>query len=276
MIRIEEYIARRKKEDGLNEFDLEVRSQNMKLCVDYVFEYFNNYLNITEAEERTVLQSEKMEKYRLRFRDYEPEVADWCVSIYRGYGKQMDLSIGRLVKQDDLFFLYNTDSEFRGLSYDIYTKLIKRLPFLREQTEMLFLFIKDYHRIQSQRSSMPIIAHVVDVWMEETWKKHQVSIAAFASAWIMSFSDNEGLWPSSHRRKSKYSFRKYDYDHRQKGNLFGIDSLYRKMPKKAFIKGRKQEFEIIFMYYWLHEIEGDSEGYWQAYLDAVLPALEGK
>jgi hypothetical protein len=71
MLKIEEYISRRKKEDGLNEFDLKDRSQNMKLCVDYVFEYFNNYLNITEAEERAVLQNEKMEKYRLRFRDLE-------------------------------------------------------------------------------------------------------------------------------------------------------------------------------------------------------------
>ena len=276
MLKIEEYISRRKKEDGLNEFDLKDRSQNMKLCVDYVFEYFNNYLNITEAEEKAVHQNEKMEKYSLRFRDYEPEVADWCVSIYREYGKQMDMSIGYLVKQDDLFFLYNTDSEFRGLSYDIYAKLIKKLPFLRGQTEMLFLFIKDYHRIQSQRRSVPIIAHVVDVWMEETWKKHQVNIAAFVSTWIMRFFDNEDLWPSSHRRKSKYSFRKYDYDYRQKSDLFSIGSLYRKMPKKTFIRGRKQEFEIIFMYYWLHDIEGDNEGYWQAYLEAVLPALEGK
>lgn len=52
MLSIEEYIVRRKKEDKLNEFDLDARTQNMKLCVDYVFEYFNNYLNITEAEKK--------------------------------------------------------------------------------------------------------------------------------------------------------------------------------------------------------------------------------
>ena len=55
MLSIEEYIARRKKEDKLNEFDMEARTQNMKICVDYVFEYFYNYLNITEAEEKTVI-----------------------------------------------------------------------------------------------------------------------------------------------------------------------------------------------------------------------------
>ena len=45
------------------------------------------------------------------------------------------------------------------------------------------------------------------------------------------------------------------------------------MPKKSFIKGRKQELEILMMYYWLQDIEGDRE-YWKEYLDAVLPALK--
>ena len=34
------------------------------------------------------------------------------------------------------------------------------------------------------------------------------------------------------RRKSHTNFRNYDYDIKQKSNLFNIDSLYRKMPKK--------------------------------------------
>jgi len=60
MLSIEEYIARRKKEDKLNELDLDARTQNMKICVDYIFEYFNNYhLNTTEAEEKTVLHRKK-------------------------------------------------------------------------------------------------------------------------------------------------------------------------------------------------------------------------
>ncbi|WKY43285.1 hypothetical protein Q5O14_11530 [Eubacteriaceae bacterium ES2] len=32
MLTIEEYIARRKKEDKLNEFYLKARTQNMKIC----------------------------------------------------------------------------------------------------------------------------------------------------------------------------------------------------------------------------------------------------
>jgi len=132
MLSIEEYIARRKKEDKLNEFDLDARTQNMKLCVDYVFEYFNNYMNIAEVEEKTVLHNERLEKYRKQLREYEPEVREWAVGIYNEYGKKMHRYIGNILKEDEFFFLYDTDSEFRNASYDCYSKLIKRFSFLKE------------------------------------------------------------------------------------------------------------------------------------------------
>jgi hypothetical protein len=275
MLTIEEYIARRKKEDKLNEFDLDARTQNMKTCVDYIFEYFNNYLNITEADEKTVLHNEKLERYRKLLREYEPGVREWVVGIYNEYGKHMHRHIGNIMKDNELFFLYNSDSEFRNASYDCYSRLIKRFPFLKDQTDMLFLFIKDYHRVENEKQfafGKPSISEEITEWIDKTWAKNQVNLLAFAYNRINSFFDNEDIWPSTHRKKSQYTWRKYDYDYRQKSNLFNIDSLYRKMPKKSFIKGRKQEFEILFMYYWTHDIEGDTD-YWQEYLESVLPSL---
>ncbi|WP_196598537.1 hypothetical protein [Pectinatus frisingensis] len=81
------------------------------------------------------------------------------------------------------------------------------------------------------------------------------------------------FWNMPPRQGSQYTLRKYDCYYKQKSNLFNLDSLYRKMPKKSFIKGRKQELEILFMYYWLHDMEGDSD-YWQEYLEMVLLGLK--
>ena len=219
MLTIEEYIARRKKEDKLNDFDIEARTQNMKHCFDYVFEYFNNYLNITEIEEKTVLHSEKLEKYRKQLRDYEPEVREWAVDIYSEYGKQMNRHIGNVVKNNEFFFIYDNDSEFRNLSYDCYSKLIKRLPFLKDQTEMLFLFIKDYHKVESEQQlnfGVPTISEEINIWIDKTWAKYQVNLLAFAYKWIINFYDNIDLWPTTHRIKSKDSWREYEYDYKQK------------------------------------------------------------
>ena len=276
MLSLEGYIAKRKKEDGLNEYDLHQRSDNLKTCVNYVFEYFNNYLDITDAEERTVLKDEKVEKYRHQLRDYDSDVRDWLVRVYDHHGKQINLTIGLILKQEEFFLLCDSDREFRSLSYDCYAKLIKKLPFLKDQTDMLFRFIKEYHRQLSQRQyilDFPFISDELNGWIDKTWAKHYVSVVAFAHDAASRFLSNEDSWPASHRRKGQDPRQKYDYDHKQKGNLFNLDSLYRRMPKKPFTKGRKQEFEIVMMYYWLHSLYGDDDNYWQEYIDKVLPAL---
>jgi hypothetical protein len=276
MLTIEEYIARRKKEDKVNELNIEERNENMRVCVNYVFEYFNNYLNITEAEEKTVLKDEKLDKYRQQLKEYEPEIREWLVRIYSEHGKQINRNMGNVLKEDEFFFLYDSDKEFRSLSYNCYSKIIKKFPFIKDQTEMLFLFIKDYHRVMSQPNNEfkeDYISDEINEWVEQTWSKYQVNIWAFVYQWGQYFYDNEDLWPASYRLKSNCNFRKYDYNIKQKSNLFNLDYLYRKMPKKSFTKGRKQEFEILMMHYWLHSLEGDEYGYWQEYLEKVLPSL---
>lgn len=138
---------------------------------------------------------------------------------------------------------------------------------------MLYQFVKEYHHIQSQQSfltDVPFISEEVNEWIENTWTKHNVNVVAFAHDWVNRFYDAEDSWPATHREKSQDSWHKYDYDRKQKTNLFNLDSLYRKMPKKSFTRGRKQEFEILMMYFWLHSIVGDDEGYWQEYLKKVL------
>ncbi|MHB9036590.1 MAG: hypothetical protein ACYC64_07975 [Armatimonadota bacterium] len=279
MLTIEEYIARRKREDRLDEFDANLRIENMKMCTNYVFEYFGNYLNTTEAEERTALHDEKLDQYRKQLHEYSPEVGEWLVGIYADYGKRVNLTIGNFLKQIDVFFLYSSDGEFRSVSYDCYSQLIKKNIFLKEQTEMLFCFIKEYHQAQSQRRrqwDIPFISDEINEWIEETWAKYQVDLAGFSRSWVESFCFDEKAWPVTHRMKSRDPFFKYEYDFRQRSNLFNLDSLYRKMPKKPFTKGRKQEFEIVMMYYWLHAIVSDDDDYWQEYCKKTLPAVKPK
>lgn len=267
MLTVEEYIAKRKKEDQLNEFSLANRMENMKTCVNYVFEYFNQYLDISKLDEQTVLNNERLEKYKNSISDFEEEIQEWLVHIYDEYNKKLDRTIVNFLKKDELFYLYSSDSEFRSLSYECYAQLVKKNPFLKDQTEMLFIFIKDYKRIQSQPNDIKIlISDEVDQWVEKTWQKYKVDILAFCSDWVHRFFDNTDTWPVSHRKKSDSPYWKYDYDYKQKSNLFNLNSLYRRISDKPFIKGKKQYLEIIMMYFWLHHIEGDEDNYWQEYM----------
>lgn len=272
MLSLEEYISKRKKEDRINELDIKAISDNTRICVNYVFEYFNNYLTIDKMEEKTVRRTEQVEKFRNQLQDYSTDVVDWLVKIYDEHNRQMHRLIANSI-EDELFLLYTKDSEFRGLSYECYAKLIKRCPFLKDQTEKLFDFLKDYHRIKSSRN-IPYICDDINDWLNHTMEKYKVNMYEFTYKYADKFYDNENSWPVTHRLKSEYEYKRYDYNFKQKHNLFNIDSLYRKLPKKPFIKGYKQEIEALIMHCWLHDMVGDDEGFWNDYLLSIIPGLK--
>jgi hypothetical protein len=234
---------------------------------------FNNYLDVSNLEEQTILSNEKIDKYRKQIIKFDDDVQDWLVNILSNHDKQLHRSIISILKKDELFLLYSEDSEFRTASYDCYAKLIKKHPYLKNDTEMLFRFIKDYHRLQSQPTAehqQLFISSEISEWFEATWNKDHVNVFAFAQDYVSRFSESPDLWPVKHRVKMKDYWRDYEYDYRQKSNLFNLDSLYRRLPKKSFLRGKKQQFETVFMFYWTHDIVGDEEGYWEEYMAKVI------
>ncbi|MDR0269588.1 hypothetical protein [Paenibacillus sp.] len=230
-----EYIAKRKKEDSLNEFDYQSKAENTRICVNYIFEYFNNYLGDDSVnDEKTILQVEKLEKYRKQLDEYELDTQEWLVNIFDEYGKKMNIIISNFLKKQEFFMLYNSDSEFRGLSYECYSRLSAKHPFIKEHTEMIFHVIKEQHKIKSLERMYTVkfrIIDLIDDWIEDTWNKYNVNIVAFAEDWIDKFYDSTNLWPATHKKKSNNQWIKYEYDYRQESNLFNLNELYRKMPK---------------------------------------------
>ncbi|GAB6171960.1 hypothetical protein JCM15765_14380 [Paradesulfitobacterium aromaticivorans] len=283
-MRLEEYIFKRKKEDGINEYDLDKRPENTRICVNYIFEYFNNYLETKPADEKTVLHEQKIEKYRNIIREYDTEVRDWLVSLYASYGKYMHKNLMNFIV-DDYFLLYDSEPEFRSLSYEIYPKAIKSFKFLEGQSEMIYLFIKDAHKVKSLFAPYDqgfFISEGINEWINDTYKKYGVNIYNFCYEWAHYFYEYPDIWPKGHKQKSEYYDKRgeyknikvpdsmlWDYDYKQKSNLFGLDSLYRSMPKKIFTRGKKQEFEAVILYCWLHGVTSDDE-YWESYVENVL------
>jgi hypothetical protein len=281
-MKLEEYIFKRKKEDGINEYDLDKRPENIQICVNYIFEYFNNYIDTKPIDEKTLLHDRKIDHYRKSISYYDTEVKEWLVSMYSSSGKHMHKQLVNLIT-DIYFLLYNTEAEFRALSYDIYPKAVKKFKFIDGQSEMIYQFIKEAHRIRNNiiQFSDIYISDSINVWIEETYKNHGVNIYTFCYEYTESYFETPEKWPTGHKKKGKYydkrnepSFRNscliWEYDVRQKSNLFGLDTLYRNMPKKNFIKGKKQEFEAVLMYCWLNWQAGDEDNYWDEYSKIVL------
>lgn len=274
LLTLEEYIAKRKREDRINEFDMEAKNENMQISVNYVFEFYNQYLEELEIDSNTVLNNERLQRYKKQLHMYELEIQDWLVNIYDEYDKFLHRSIINFLKKEELFLLYYKESEFRTVSYDCYAGIVKNNPFLKGQTEMLYRFIKDYHQVVSQPSNdinSVYIAEEVNQWVEKTWLKYKVNLFAFASDWVSRFFDNKDSWPVNHRVKSEDPWIKYEYDVQQKSNLFNINLFYKKVSNKPFLRGKKQYLEILLMYFWFNDIDDSQADYWEEYMAKVLP-----
>ncbi|MDF2855866.1 MAG: hypothetical protein K0Q87_1717 [Neobacillus sp.] len=278
MLTLEDYIGKRKKEDCINEFNRDCRQDNLRTCVNYVFEYFNTYLNVSIPEQLTVLKDENAAKYRQSLSQYDPDLQDWLVNNYIESGKQVNKSIMTLLAKDQLFFLASSEREFREISYEIYPKIVKRIPTIKGQAEMIYQFIKEYHRVKSYENDFNKfgLPYPITKWLNDVRNKYRVDVALFAFLWAIYFFDHVNLWPQTHKIKNTtHDHIPYDYDYKQASNLFNLDDLYRSLTKKVFLRGHKQEIELLLMYFWLHDIDKNIE-YWAEYLVKVMPAIEKK
>jgi len=89
---------------------------HIRTCINYIFEYFDQYLPLQGIEKRTVYENEKIQKYAKALRDYSNEVREWFISIYETHGKQANRIIGNYLGGSDGFPLLYEESEFRALS----------------------------------------------------------------------------------------------------------------------------------------------------------------
>ncbi len=276
MLSLEEYIHKRKIEDGINEKDQEKRMENMQFCMNYLFEYFNQYMDAAAEDPKMRQRSQKIEKYYDLLRNYTPEIRDWLVELYSEYSKYVNVTVRNMI-EDDLFLLYDSDAEYRALSYGIYAKVIKKLPFLAGQSENLFNLLKDIHTDDSMMTPFQekyILPGDVNEWVNKTYYKYGVNLFAFCYSYMSDFWQSPETWPRSRKSKNqKYSyytpkdFMYWHYDCRPADNRFNINELYRRLPRKPFINGNKKRLEAVMMYTWIYEIGAGESDYWKEYCD---------
>ncbi len=272
MLKLEEYIEKRKSEDGINEFDPSKKMINIRTGINYIFEYFDQYLPLQGVEKRTIAENEKLQKYEKTLREYSQDTKEWLLSIYDTYDKQINRTISSFLKSSESFYLLYNDAEFRSISYDCYAALINNNSYLKNQTEMLYKFIREFHNRETTRNKeyIPRISDDITSWLKNTLLKYNVSIAAAIEDYLNDFYYNQGAWPARSRVKSEHPYldHEYDYNYKVKTNLFNINTFYSKYADKPFIKGHKKQLEMVMMYIWLYNVAGNKD-YWNEYLHNV-------
>lgn len=277
MLTLEDFISKRKKDDQLDVFDLLKKDYNMQACVNYVFEYFNTYINLSEKQKAFLETNEKIQKYQKQIKDYSTETQEWLMKMYKLTGKTLNRVISKELKYYDTFLLLNDESHFRKVSYQIYSTLYKRYNFLKDYTEELVSFIKDQHAIWSSDYNIDLEAidfHInekVDNYLVDTARKYHVDLLAWADSYSEVFYSYENIWPVNCVTHDKYT----DYYDVTKAyaNKFNIDYIYSQVSLVPYIKGKKKLLEVLVMYYWQKNICSVDDDYYEKYMQESCKKL---
>jgi hypothetical protein len=273
---LEEYIAKRKRKDGLNEFSAENRIKNMGKCITYVIEYFEKYLDPQKMDFEEATREAKASKLRKQLAEYDPEIVEWIIGIYKNYGTRVDRILKNYLKQNLLIQLGYGEEEFVRYAEEFIESYAKSKPYLRDQKEMVVRLLKAIVKLRAGQftdfgNHYRLEAEMVK-WLSETYKNYSVNLLQFASDYADKFFDLHHEYRYNSALERVETIR--DYDHRaEESNLFNIDSLYDSVKDKPFMSNRKVELEMLIMYVWLEQITGDTE-YWNEYLNKAKQRLE--
>ena len=130
MLKLEEYISKRKKEDRIDEFDFKKHSENMASVIKYVTDYFNNYLNSEDYDyEQTKIQ-QTVEKFKKDIQKRYPETYDYIISYYLDNKKRLDKYIAKSYEEikDSVDF---TDSNRKNILNEKIEETINALSSMR-------------------------------------------------------------------------------------------------------------------------------------------------
>ncbi|MCO4097050.1 hypothetical protein KFV08_02640 [Macrococcoides canis] len=267
MLKIEEYIKDFKIKNKINEFDLANVKANKDLLIECITFYFDEYINETELEKTKRIHSEKVEKYRKQMKKYDKEIIDWAVQIYDKNQKSIDRYILSIVNNERLFLLFSTEKEFENLSIQVCRELTKKLPDISLDKTDIYKFLINYHKIKSEfyKSINEIsISAPVDNWINETFNNFNVNLVAFAEEWLSYYFNHPNIWPHSHKILTDDKYFPFQYDYKKEDILFNIDWICSEQKGKEFLISNESLIEELFIYVWVHRIEGE-EIYWKEY-----------
>ena len=272
MIKIDEYLKKRISDDGLNIMDLKEKERNLQICMNYLFDYFATYVSADSVQKKLIEDNEKLEKYRKTLKDYSEDTRLWLINMNRLHKKRMNVLINNILKRNEIFLLLNTEADFRKVSYQCYTELIRKHSFMEDYTEELYEYILDIHRIWSSdynfeidnMYNFPRLNEKIEKYIKKVLKEEHVNLIAWAERYADYFSENEKLWDTKAIDiREPYHIEFYNIK-KAKNNYFNLDILYSKVSDHPYLKGKKKTLEILVMYFWVEfigEIDEDDPFY---------------
>jgi hypothetical protein len=269
VLTIEDYIASKKKKEKLDEFDFQKHSENMAKVIQYVTDYFNQYLNLEDYSYEQVKTQQSVDKFKTEIKDKFPTTYEFIITYFWENKKRIDkLLIKAYEELEDSELFYLTEDDRKVAEYVCKKKL--DVTATEELLSNISAMSKEYREIQTHgpdMSSMKEIDNAISDWVLKIFRTYNIDLLDYASNKSYEFYERYVDCEYDRSTETFYHINKYDY--RYQDNPFNIENIYERNKHREFINGHKGELEMLIMYCWLFEDIHD-EDYWPEYVKLCI------
>ncbi|MEI5992044.1 hypothetical protein A5881_003600 [Enterococcus termitis] len=217
MQKIEEYILMRKKKDKLNEFDFTIHSENMGKIIQYVSDYFNNYLTPDDFNNEVLKLQQNIQKSQKMLSERYPKSRMFVEEFYLKNHKQIDTFIGKSYEKFSDVDLYYRDEDFKKIAVDVLSNKLLIESYTQDDLQQVIVVAKEYHEYSKSkpyRSEMKELDNTIVKWVMDSYRDYGVNLADYvfdiAWKWGERYLDHKYV-----SREETYCINKYDYRYQE-------------------------------------------------------------
>ncbi|MDD3278651.1 MAG: hypothetical protein PHG16_07170 [Lachnospiraceae bacterium] len=266
---IETYIAMRKKRDKMNEFDFSHHSENMGKVIQYVTDYFNDYLNLEDFSQEQAMAQQAVERFREGVMERHPLSYSFIIDYYMKTRKRIDTLAEKAYQDFEDGELFYTDEDFQKIAEHLCKKklLVEPETTFLEQLKIVIRECRMNTGEAPSNADMKELDNALIDWVKETFRTYGVNLLNYVSA--ISYDYEEKYVKTIYDRPTETFYHINQYEYRYQENPFDINDIYERNKHRVFIKDKKGELEMLIMYCWLFEDIHDEE-YWPEYVKLCI------
>lgn len=270
MLSIDEYIAKMKRADKIDEFDYSKQPENMSAVMKYVMAYFTEYLNMETCDTEMIKFKHATDKLEEEVEKKYPKSKNFILNFYVQNKIRISKELEKWVEGVEYFPFYYSDEDFSCLAAefcsDYKLKGVDMSVFCSDVTTLIA-------EIKKEITSEPIPSEMIHLdnnivsWVRETYRQYGVNLYSFAADLASEYYDRYIKY-----EREMYGGRLYhvnNYNHRYNKNPFGIDQIYDDNKHRPFLENKRGELEMLVMHEWLFSDSYDDE-YWPEYVNLCV------
>lgn len=268
--KIEEYISKRKRKDKLNEFDFTQHSENMGKVIQYVSDYFNNYLSPEDYSYEQIKLQQNIEKSRKTLENRYPQTHDFIEKYYLEHQKRIDTFIGKACENFKDIDIFYRKEDFRKIAEEVVFKRLCIEDMNEDDFAKVVVAVEEHLKSKIDKphhSEMKGLDNKIVKWVFDSYREYGVNI--FGYAFNIAWKWEDRYVEYKYIREYEESCRINNYDYRYQENPFEVDQEFEKHKDLPFFKNKRDYFEMLVMYCWLFHMLDDTS-YWAEYVQLCI------